>query len=70
MSLWKTPARITAVVLVVPLLGEIFVADWHWGPGGYLLLGGLVALWRASERRSRGRHGARLIPPPHKESPS
>ena len=41
-SLWKGPALITAVILLVPLLGNHFVDGWNWAPGGFVLLGTIV----------------------------
>ena len=41
-SLWKGPALITALILLIPLLGNHFVEGWNWGVGGFVLLGTLV----------------------------
>lgn len=41
-SLWKTPALTTALILMIPLLGNYFVDDWNWAPGGFVLLGALL----------------------------
>jgi hypothetical protein len=41
-SLWKGPALITALMLVIPALGNRFVDGWNWNPGGFVLLGVLV----------------------------
>jgi len=41
-SLWKGPALITALVLLIPLLGNYFVEGWNGGVGGFVLLGTLV----------------------------
>jgi hypothetical protein len=41
-SLWKTPALITALVLLIPLLGNHFVDGWNWPPGAFVVLGALL----------------------------
>lgn len=41
-SLWKSPAIITVLLLLIPLLGNYFVEDWHWRPGGFALVGALL----------------------------
>ena len=41
-SLWKGPALITALILLIPLLGNRFVDGWNWGVGAFVLLGTLV----------------------------
>jgi hypothetical protein len=41
-SLWKTPALTTALILLVPLLGNYFVNGWHWSPGGFVVVGALL----------------------------
>lgn len=41
-SLWKSPALITALILVIPLLGNHFVDGWNWRPGGFVVLGILL----------------------------
>ena len=37
-SLWKTPVLITALIMIFPLLGSYFIADWNWAPGGFAFL--------------------------------
>src|SRR4249920_641957 len=41
-SLWKSPALITALILLIPLLGNLFVDGWNWSPGGFVLVGTLL----------------------------
>lgn len=41
-SLWKSPAWITALLLMIPLLGNRFVEGWNWPPGAFVVLGVLV----------------------------
>jgi len=41
-SLWKGPALITALILLIPALGNYFVAGWNWGVAAFGLLGTLV----------------------------
>ena len=41
-SLWKSPALITALLLVIPLLGNHFVDGWNWPPGAFIVLGALI----------------------------
>ena len=41
-SLWKSPALITALLLVIPLLGNHFVDGWNWPPGAFVVLGALL----------------------------
>ena len=41
-SLWKSPALITALILLIPLLGNHFVDGWHWPPGAFVLAGTLL----------------------------
>lgn len=41
-SLWKRPALITALLLVIPLMGNLFVNGWHWEFRGFLLIGTLL----------------------------
>src|SRR5262245_45520194 len=41
-SLWKSPALITALLLVIPLLGNHFVDGWNWPPGAFVVLGALI----------------------------
>jgi hypothetical protein len=41
-SLWKIPARITALILLIPLLGNHFVDGWNWDLRGFVLVGTLI----------------------------
>ena len=41
-SLWKAPAVVTALVLVIPFLGNRFVEGWNWDLRGFALVGALV----------------------------
>ncbi len=41
-SLWKSPAIITALILLIPLLGNYFVAGWNWELRGFLLVGTIL----------------------------
>lgn len=41
-SLWKTPALVTALVLLIPLLGNQFVDGWNWEPRAFVLAGTLL----------------------------
>ena len=41
-SLWKGPALITALILLIPLLGNYFVDGWKWDLGGFVVVGTLV----------------------------
>jgi hypothetical protein len=41
-SLWKSPALITALILLIPLLGNHFVDGWNWGFRGFVLAGTLL----------------------------
>jgi hypothetical protein len=43
-SLWKTPALITALVLAIPLLRDLFVNGWNWEFNGFLLVGAVGAV--------------------------
>lgn len=38
-SLWKRPAWITALILLIPVLGNQFVDGWNWDLGGFLVAG-------------------------------
>ena len=40
-SLWKSPALITALILVIPVLGNRF-ADWNWNVGAFVRIGSLL----------------------------
>jgi hypothetical protein len=41
-SLWKSPALITGLLLLIPLLGNHFVDGWNWPPSGFVLVGTLL----------------------------
>jgi len=41
-SLWKGPALITALILVIPLLGDLFVQGWNWPPKAFVFFGAVV----------------------------
>jgi hypothetical protein len=41
-SLWKIPAVVTALILLIPLMGNHFVDGWNWGFGGFVLAGTFV----------------------------
>jgi hypothetical protein len=41
-SLWKAPAIVTALILLIPLLGNQFVEGWNWQPGAFVLAGLLL----------------------------
>jgi len=41
-SLWKGPAVIAALILVIPLLGNRFVEGWNWRPGAFAFFGVLI----------------------------
>ncbi len=41
-SLWTTPALVTALILLIPLLGNHFVDGWNWDFRGFVLAGSLV----------------------------
>ena len=38
-SLWKRPAWITALILLIPVLGNHFVDGWNWDLGGFVVVG-------------------------------
>ena len=38
-SLWKRPAWITALLLLIPFLGNHFVDGWNWDLGGFVVAG-------------------------------
>src|SRR5207248_1033565 len=40
--LWKSPALITALILLIPLLGNHFIDGWNWPPGTFVVLGALL----------------------------
>jgi hypothetical protein len=41
-SLWKGPAIITALILVIPVLGNNFVDGWNWPLGFFVFVGILL----------------------------
>jgi hypothetical protein len=41
-SLWKGPALIAALILVIPLLGNRFVEGWNWPPRAFVFFGVLI----------------------------
>jgi hypothetical protein len=41
-SLWKIPAIVTVLVLLIPFLGNLLVDGWNWNFGGFVLAGTLV----------------------------
>jgi len=41
-SLWKGPALITALFLLIPLLGNHFVDGWNWPPGAFVRFGTFI----------------------------
>ena len=41
-SLWKSPALITVLILLIPLMGNHFIDGWNWRPGGFVVLGALL----------------------------
>jgi hypothetical protein len=41
-SLWKGPALITALILLIPLLGNHFVEGWNWDLLGFVRIGILL----------------------------
>jgi hypothetical protein len=41
-SLWKGPALMTAILLLIPLLGNHFVDGWNWPPGAFAIVGTLL----------------------------
>jgi hypothetical protein len=43
-SLWKSPALITAFVLLILSLGNHSVDGWNWAPGALVVVGTLVFL--------------------------
>ena len=43
-GLWKSPALITALILLIPLLRNHFVNGWNWDLRGVLLVGAVGAL--------------------------
>lgn len=41
-SLWKSPAIITAILLLIPLLGNNFVEGWNWPLRAFVLFGAII----------------------------
>ncbi len=41
-SLWKRPAWITALILLIPVLGNHFVDGWKWNLGAFIVVGILL----------------------------
>src|SRR5689334_21590482 len=41
-SFWKSLALISALFLVIPLLGNHFVDGWNWHPAAFVILGALL----------------------------
>ena len=41
-SLWKRPAWITALILLIPFLGNHFVDGWNWPLRAFILVGTLL----------------------------
>lgn len=41
-SFWKGPALMTAILLLIPLLGNHFVDGWNWPPGAFAVFGTLL----------------------------
>jgi hypothetical protein len=41
-SLWKSPALITALILLIPLLGNHFVEGWNWELRAFVLFGTII----------------------------
>src|SRR5438045_2891879 len=41
-SLWKGPALITVLILLIPLLGNYFVDGWNWPLRAFVLVGTIV----------------------------
>ena len=41
-SLWKGPALVTPLILLIPLLGNHFVDGWNWDLRGFVLAGTLL----------------------------
>src|SRR5215475_1951327 len=41
-SLWKSPALITVLILLIPLLGNHFVDGWNWPLPAFILVGTIV----------------------------
>jgi len=43
-SIWKGPAVITAIILGIPLLRNLFVSGWNWDLRGFVFVGGVGTL--------------------------
>src|SRR5256885_13270285 len=43
-SLWRGPAFITALILLIPLLRNLFVYGWDWDLRGFLFVGSVGTL--------------------------
>lgn len=41
-SPWKGPALVTAIILLIPLLGNQFVDGWNWELRGFVLFGSII----------------------------
>ena len=41
-SLWKGPALMTVLILIIPVLGNHFVEGWRWHPAAFVVLGVLL----------------------------
>ena len=41
-GLWKGPALIAALILVIPVLGNRFVEGWNWPPKAFVFFGVLI----------------------------
>ncbi len=41
-SLWKGPALVTALLLLIPLWGNHFVEGWNWHPDGFAVVGAVL----------------------------
>lgn len=43
-SLWKGPAFITALILLIPLLRNLFLQGWNWDLRGFVFVGSIGTL--------------------------
>jgi hypothetical protein len=41
-SLWAGPASVTALILLIPILGNHFVDGWNWPFRGFVLFGAVI----------------------------
>lgn len=41
-NLWKGPALMTALILMIPLLGNRFIDGWNWPARAFVLVGALL----------------------------